>query len=345
MFLKKKCNSVACTCRLVEKHFFYSFMVIRCFQKEKDLGGVITMNAITVKNLTKKYDKTTAVDHISFEVKEGEFFAFLGENGAGKSTTINMLCTIFDKTEGDVQIFDYTLGKDDDKIRENIGIVFQNSVLDGKLTVKENLLTRASYYGISKQEIMERLNPLMHAFELESIWNRNYEKLSGGQRRRVDIIRALLHDPKILFLDEPTTGLDPMSRKVVWEYIDFLRKEKHMTIFLTTHYMEEVRDADRVVILDKGHIIANDTPAGLKNKYTNTKLIWYTEQNSENEKLISDFAYRYEVDHYIVKLDSQKEFNLTEFLYQNRHQITDYEIVKGSMDDVFLNLTGRKLGA
>lgn len=128
------------------------------------------MNAITVKNLTKRYDKTTAVDNISFEVKEGEFFAFLGENGAGKSTTINMLCTIFDKTEGDVQIFDYTLGKDDDKIRENIGIVFQNSVLDGKLTVKENLLTRASYYGINKQEIMERLNSLMHAFELESIW-------------------------------------------------------------------------------------------------------------------------------------------------------------------------------
>ena len=153
--------------------------MIRCFQKEKDSGGVITMNAITVKNLTKKYDKTTAVDYISFGVKEGEFFAFLGENGVGKSTTINMLCTISDKTEGDVQIFDYILGKDDDKIRENIGIVFQNSVLDGKLTVKENLLTRASYYGINKQEIMERLNSLMHAFELESIWNRKYEKLSG----------------------------------------------------------------------------------------------------------------------------------------------------------------------
>ena len=312
--------------------------------ERKDSGGVLTMNAITVKNLTKKYDKTTAVDNISFEVKEGEFFAFLGENGAGKSTTINMLCTIFDKTAGDVQIFDYTLGKDDDKIRENIGIVFQNSVLDGKLTVKENLLTRASYYGINKQEIMERLHPLMHAFELESIWKRNYEKLSGGQRRRVDIIRALLHNPKILFLDEPTTGLDPVSRKVVWEYIDYLRKEKHMTIFLTTHYMEEVRDADRVVILDKGHIVTNDTPSGLKNKYTNTKLIWYTEQNSENEKLISDFTHTYEVDHYIVKLELEKGFNLTEFLYQNRYQIKDYEIVKGSMDDVFLNLTGRKLG-
>ena len=196
------------------------------------------MNAITVKNLSKNYGKTTAVNHISFSVKEGEFFAFLGENGAGKSTTINILCTIFEKTEGEVEVFSHKLGEEDDKIREKIGIVFQNSVLDGVLTVKENLLTRASYYGMHKEEILERLHPLMQAFELESIWNRKYEKLSGGQRRRVDIIRALLHNPKILFLDEPTTGLDPMSRKLVWEYIDYLRKEKQMTIFLTTHYME-----------------------------------------------------------------------------------------------------------
>ena len=263
------------------------------------------MNAITVKNLSKNYDKTTAVDHISFSVKEGEFFAFLGENGAGKSTTINILCTIFEKTEGEVEIFSHKLGEEDDKIREKIGIVFQNSVLDGVLTVKENLLTRASYYGIHKEEILERLHPLMQAFELESIWNRKYEQLSGGQRRRVDIIRALLHNPKILFLDEPTTGLDPMSRKLVWEYIDYLRKEKQMTIFLTTHYMEEVRDADRVVILDKGRIVAEDTPAALKRKYTNTKLIWYAEKCGDNELVLKDMAYSYEADHYIVPLESK----------------------------------------
>lgn len=303
------------------------------------------MNAITVKNLTKKYNEHLAVDRISFEVKEGEFFAFLGENGAGKSTTINILCTIFDKTAGDVEIFDYKLGEDDDAIRERIGIVFQNSVLDGKLTVKENLLTRASYYGIRKEEILERLKPLMNSFELESIWNRKYEKLSGGQRRRVDIIRALLHDPKILFLDEPTTGLDPMSRKMVWDYIDYLRKEKHMTIFLTTHYMEEVRDADRVVILDKGRIVANDTPAGLKNLYTNTKLIWYAEESKENEGVLKQFDYSYEVDHYIIKMESSKEpVNITQFLYDNCEKIVDFEVIKGSMDDVFLNLTGRKMG-
>ena len=301
------------------------------------------MNAITVKNLSKNYDKTTAVNHISFSVKEGEFFAFLGENGAGKSTTINILCTIFEKTEGEVKVFSHELGEEDDKIREKIGIVFQNSVLDGVLTVKENLLTRASYYGIHKEEILERLHPLMQAFELESIWNRKYEQLSGGQRRRVDIIRALLHNPKILFLDEPTTGLDPMSRKLVWEYIDYLRKEKQMTIFLTTHYMEEVRDADRVVILDKGRIVAEDTPAALKRKYTNTKLIWYVEKCSDNEAVLKGIEYSYEADHYIVPLESKEGFHLSEFLYTNRNKIRDYEIVKGSMDDVFLHLTGRKL--
>lgn len=300
------------------------------------------MNAITVKNLSKKYKEHLAVDNISFEVKEGDFFAFLGENGAGKSTTINILCTILEKTEGDVKIFDYTLGKDDDSIRDNIGIVFQNSVLDRKLTVKENLYTRGAYYGLSKKQVEERLAPINGRFELKEIWNRPYEKLSGGQRRRVDIVRALLNNPKILFLDEPTTGLDPMSRKIVWDYIDYLRKEKHMTIFLTTHYMEEVRDADRVVILDKGHIVANDTPAGLKSRYTNSKLIWYTANTMENKILVARFENTYEVDHFVVNLPKEN-FDITGFVYENREKITDYEVIKGSMDDVFLNLTGRRI--
>lgn len=301
------------------------------------------MKAITVNNLVKKYKDVTAVDNISFDVNEGEFFAFLGENGAGKSTTINTLCTIFEKTSGEVKIFDYELGRDDDAIRQCIGIVFQNSVLDKKLTVKENLMTRGSYYGLSKNEINKRIDPFIERFELGEIWNRKYEKLSGGQRRRVDIIRALIHNPKILFLDEPTTGLDPMSRKIVWDYIDYLRKEKKMTIFLTTHYMEEVRDADRVVILDKGRIVASDTPAGLKNAYTCSKLIWYVPETVENSKLLTEFEYSYEVDHYIMKIPNDS-FDVTEFLYRHKETIRDYEIVKGSMDDVFLNLTGRKIG-
>lgn len=301
------------------------------------------MNAITVNNLTKKYKEHLAVDHISFEVKEGDFFAFLGENGAGKSTTINMLCTIFKKTEGEAYIFDNELGKADDAIRENIGIVFQNSVLDPKLTVNENLFTRGSYYGLSKAEINSRLKMFKESFGLEEIRNRKYEKLSGGQRRRVDIVRALINNPKILFLDEPTTGLDPMSRKIVWDYIDYLRKEKNMTIFLTTHYMEEVRDADKVVILDKGKIVADDTPSGLKDRYASSRLVWYTSKNESNDELLGRLNPEYEVDHYVAKIP-QKGFDITEFIYNNKDRINDYEIIKGSMDDVFLNLTGRKFG-
>lgn len=300
------------------------------------------MNAVKVNHLIKKYGDFVAVDDISFEVKEGEFFAFLGENGAGKSTTINTLCTILEKTAGEVEIFGNRLGEKDDEIRKCIGIVFQNSVLDRKLTVWENLITRGAYYGLSKKQVEAVMDSLQKRFELDSIKDKKYGDLSGGQRRRVDIIRALLHKPKILFLDEPTTGLDPMSRKIVWEYIDYLRKEEHMTIFLTTHYMEEVRDADNVVIMDKGKIVAHDTPAGLKSKYTNSKLIWYTAQCEESEKVLEGFKFRYEADHYIAELPCS-DFDITDYLYKNKAFITDYEIVKGSMDDVFLNLTGRKL--
>lgn len=297
------------------------------------------MEVIKVKNLKKKYKEHLAVNDISFEVKEGELFAFLGENGAGKSTTINILCTILEKTEGDVEICGYKLGKDDDAIREKIGIVFQNSVLDSKLTVKENLYLRGAYYGLKKEEIKERLDSFSRHFEMEDIWNRRYEKLSGGQRRRVDIMRALIHKPSILFLDEPTTGLDPKSRKLVWDYINHLRKDKGMTIFLTTHYMEETRDADRVVILDKGQIISQGTPAELKSKHTSSRLIWYTSKSTEAEDIIKEYKYSYDADHYNVYFDG----SITDFVYKNRDEIKDYEIIKGSMDDVFLNLTGREL--
>lgn len=219
------------------------------------------MKIIEVKDLTKKYKEHTAVDGISFDVEEGELYAFLGENGAGKSTTINMLTTVLQKTSGRAVIAGHELGKEDDEIRKVNGIVFQNSVLDKKLTVRENLITRGSYYGLTKKQVEQRLEPFSERFEMKDIWNRRYDKLSGGQRRRVDIMRALINEPKILFLDEPTTGLDPKSRRLVWDYINFLRKEHGLTIFLTTHYMEETRDADRVLILDKGKIVTMGTPA------------------------------------------------------------------------------------
>lgn len=299
------------------------------------------MEIIKVENLTKKYKEHLAVDNISFSVEEGELFAFLGENGAGKSTTINMLCTILEKTDGMATVCGNELGKEDDNIRSNIGIVFQNSVLDNKLTVKQNLYTRGSYYGLTKAQIEKRLKDFEEHFEVKDIWNRKYEKLSGGQRRRVDIMRALINNPKILFLDEPTTGLDPKSRKLVWDYINYLREKKNMTIFLTTHYMEETREADHVVILDKGKIICTGTPAELKTQYASSRLVWYTKESKEAELLIEKLSkkFNYDVDHYNIKITG----NITEFIYENKEQITDYEIIKGSMDDVFLNLTGKEL--
>ena len=295
--------------------------------------------AITVENLVKKYKEHTAVNGISFEVGKGEFFSLLGENGAGKTTTINILCTILDKTAGSVRICGHELGKEDDRIRDLIGIVFQNSVLDKELTVSENLLTRGSYYGLGKKQVMQRIEPFMDGFELKEIWNRKYDRLSGGQRRRVDIVRALINEPKILFLDEPTTGLDPKSRRMIWDHIRKLREEQNLTIFLTTHYMEETVEADRVVILDKGQVIATGSPSELKSRYTSPKLVWYAERNPARDGLLADTEWTYEADHYNVYYRD----SVTDFLYRNRAEITDYEVLKGTMDDVFLNLTGREM--
>lgn len=298
------------------------------------------MSIIEVKHLTKKYDQHLAVNDISFSVEEGELFALLGENGAGKSTTIHILCTILEKSQGDVCICGYTLGKDDDEIRKNIGIVFQNSVLDPKLSVQENLMTRGAFYGMKKVEIQRRLAEFETYFEMRSLWKKPYGTLSGGQKRRVDICRSLIHDPRILFLDEPTTGLDPKNRKLVWEYIHFLRKEKKMTIFLTTHYMEETSHADHVVILDQGKIMCQDTPSRLKDRFAPAHFLWYIQPSYEAEKIISKIGDPfYEQDHYVVKIQD----NITAFLYAYRNQIVDYEIIKGSMDDVFLNCTGHSL--
>ena len=299
------------------------------------------MKIIEVKELTKKYREHTAVDGISFDVEEGELYAFLGENGAGKSTTINMLTTVLQKTSGTALICGYELGKEDDEIRKVNGIVFQNSVLDKKLTVRENLITRGSYYGLSKKQVEQRLEPFSERFEMKEIWNRRYDKLSGGQRRRVDIMRALINEPKILFLDEPTTGLDPKSRRLVWDYINYLRKEHGLTIFLTTHYMEETRDADRVLILDKGKIVTMGTPAELKTRYAHSKLVWYTAKSDKADALITKISRKsiYDADHYNIETDD----NITEFIYEHRDEIRDYEYIKGTMDDVFLALTGKEL--
>lgn len=297
---------------------------------------------IEVSHLSKNYKNVKAVNDISFSANEGEFFAFLGINGAGKSTTINILCTVLEKTSGSVKIGGFDLDRQKDKIKDLIGIVFQNSVLDIQLTVRENLISRASYYGLSKKQIRERVNYLAKIFNLDEIMNRRYGKLSGGQKRRVDIARALINEPKILFLDEPTTGLDPQTRVQVWNIIHKLRKEKGLTVFLTTHYMEETTDCDNVVIIDNGQISANDTPNNLKNTYAQNNLVWYTEQSESVENMLAENKLNFEYSNSAYHIKIEKSADATELI--NRFKVEDYEVIKGDMDSVFLNITGKRLG-
>lgn len=315
--------------------FFYKYDII-CLQEE-----VKTMNKIIeVNNLIKNYKQVNAVNDISFSIDEGTFFAFLGINGAGKSTTINILCTVLQKTSGNIKIGGFDIDKNPDKIKELIGIVFQNSILDKQLTVKENLMSRAAYYGLSKIEAKKRIADLNDIFNLDEIMNRRYGKLSGGQRRRVDVARGLINKPKILFLDEPTTGLDPQTRIQVWDIIHRLRKETGLTVFLTTHYMEETADCDKIIILDSGKILADDTPNNLKKQYAHNSLIWYSEKNEKIDRLLADKVYEYLTDAYKIRIESSAE--ATKLI--NEFEIENYEVIKGTMDDVFINITGKRLG-
>ena len=295
------------------------------------------MDVIEVNNLSKSYGDLKAVDNITFSVKEGELFAFLGVNGAGKSTTINMICNITKPDSGDIKI----CGSDITNIeaKKAIGVVFQGSVLDDRLTVLENLKSRAAFYNLDKEYLNNKLDYLTKLFDLREILNKKYKTLSGGQRRRVDIARALIHNPKILFLDEPTTGLDPKSRIMVWNVINELRKNANLTVFLTTHYMEETKDANRVVIIDHGHILVNDTPINLKEKYTKNYLKIYIEKDNDLEKRFTNFDYK--TNAYYIPFDNSNE--VIEFIEKNKDILTDFEVIKGDMDDVFLNVTGREL--
>lgn len=295
-------------------------------------------NAIEIEHLKKYFGDVKAVDDISFTVGHGEFFAFLGVNGAGKSTTISILCGKEQMDSGSVMIDG--LGHENlDEVKRRLGVVFQDCVLDQPLSVYDNLRYRAALYGISGKEFERTLNELTELFDLKPILKRPVAKLSGGQRRRVDIARALLHRPSILILDEPTTGLDPQTRKNVWEIIHTLRNERKMTVFLTTHYMEETAEADRVVIIDGGKILANATPLELKNKYTGDFITFYDTDELEIKKLGIDYekfgeAYRIEV------ADTVKA---TELVLAHPEIFKDYEITKGKMDDVFLAVAGRRL--
>lgn len=298
-------------------------------------------NIIEIKGLKKDFGVIHAVNDLSFDVAGGSLFAFLGLNGAGKSTTINILCSLLHKDAGSVKICGYDLDAQPDKIRANIGIVFQGSVLDKTLSVWDNLAVRASYYGIFGDELQRRKNELGQMLGLDELWRRPYGKLSGGQRRRVDVARGILHEPKLLFLDEPTTGLDPQSRQMVWSVLNELRK-KGMTIFLTTHYMEEANSADHVIILDEGKIAAQGSPVELKDRYSADYIKLYQSKTAETDQVLEDYSYVYENNAYKVKMLNGSE-DAKKFILAHQKWISDFEVTKGDMDDVFLTVTGKKL--
>jgi multidrug/hemolysin transport system ATP-binding protein len=297
-------------------------------------------NIIEIKDLRKTFGDIKAVDGLNFSVKEGELFAFLGQNGAGKSTTISIICGRLAKDSGSVTISGFDIDKSINDIKSEIGVVFQNSALDNPLSVKENLKSRASLYGIHGRDFEKRLAEISELLELDELLKRPLDKLSGGQKRRIDIARAILHKPKILILDEPTTGLDPQTRKTVWNVVRKLQQDENMTVFLTTHYMEEAANADNVIILDHGHIAAEGTPHELKNKYTGDYITLYNVSVDEVKTLGRDFEEM--KDAFKVFVKNTKE--ATELITKHPEIFRDYEITKGGMDDVFLAVTGRKLG-
>lgn len=294
---------------------------------------------IQVNHLRKNYGSLKAVDDISFKVKKGSLFAFLGVNGAGKSTTINIISSTLAKDSGEISIDGYDLVKDNDKVKEEIGIVFQYSALDGILTVEENLMIRARFYGLRKEKLKNAIDRVSKMLNLGPILKQPVAKLSGGQRRRVDIARALIHEPKLLMLDEPTTGLDPKTRIDVWRLIDEVRKRTGMTVFLTTHYLEEAEKASYVEIMDKGRIIAEGTPNELKNRYASDSLIAYLKPNATFEKKIKKYKFYYDKDASAYNI-SVKDANEAKIILKDYDNfITDFEFKKGDMDSVFLNVT------
>lgn len=290
---------------------------------------------LSVESLSKHYGELKAVDNISFNVKRGQFFAFLGPNGAGKSTTIKVITTLLKQDAG---IFKLNNQTDNSYIRNKIGVVFQENILDNLLTVKENLLLRGALYIHDKAELEARYRQLVEQFSLQDLEKKRFKVLSGGEKRRVEIARALFARPEILFLDEPTTGLDPENRKVVWSIIENLKNETDLTVFLTTHYMEETNNADHVIIINKGKIVASGSPTELKIKHAHdifkikpknkSKLTTYL----KNKKI----EFKPEAEQFVISIPNTNV--ALDILNNNQDNIKSFELIKGSMDDVFLNV-------
>lgn len=299
--------------------------------------------AITVEGLKKRYKNIEAVKEISFYVEEEKLFAFLGPNGAGKSTTIDILCTLLKPDAGIITVNGNRLGQEDEQIRKDIGVVFQDSVLDTLLTVRENLTTRARFYESDSNKMKQAVQFAAEAADVLDFIDRPYGKLSGGQRRRADIARALVNTPKILFMDEPTTGLDPKTKESVWQTVFQLQKEKGLTVFLTTHYMEEAAAADYVIIIDRGSIAAKGTPYDLQAKYSSDRIRIKPKDKDVVLNLLRSAHIPFQEKQNLIIANIATTMSALPILELAQQHIESFEVVHGSMDDVFLNITGGEL--
>ena len=299
------------------------------------------MNMIEVSHLNKKYGDFTAVKDISFHVREGELFGFLGINGAGKSTTIHMLTTLFPPNDGTVQICNHRLGKDNQEIRKCIGVVPQQNRLDDKLSVRENLLIHGSLYENSRSALQHREKEVCELLGLQEIAAKRYAHLSGGLKRRCEIAAALMHEPRILFLDEPTTGLDPATRQSVWNCIEQLQKKRKMTVFLTTHYMEEAAKAAHIAVIDHGELLEYGTPYELKDRHAKDKLILTAAKQEHLAKLLQHLQVSYEQNDQRYQIELNTTMDALQILPAVQPYIEGFEVLQGTMDDVFLHITGK----
>ncbi len=302
---------------------------------------------IKVQDLAKSFNGLWAVDGISFEVNEGEVFGFLGPNGAGKTTTIKILCTLLRPSRGQAWISGFDVFKAPNEVRRSIGIIFQDPSLDDRLTAYENLRFHAIIYKVPRKERNARINQVLNMAELEDRRNSLVRYFSGGMKRRLEIARGLLHAPRVLFLDEPTLGLDPQTRNRIWDYLHTLRKDKSITLFLTTHYMDEAENCDRIAVIDHGKIIALDTPDNLK-RMVKGDVITIRTQNDDlaQKELIEKYRVSVQRDssglHF--EMDSGEKF-VPKLVKNATTQILTVSVRRPTLDDVFLKLTGREIRA
>ncbi len=298
---------------------------------------------IEVNHLKKSFGSIDAVKDLSFKVEQGELFGFLGINGAGKSTTINMICTLLEPTSGEIKVAGHQIGRENQDIRKKIGVVFQGNTLDDRLTVYENLLARAYLYEKDSRKVKHHIAEISRVLDIISLYDRPFKALSGGQKRKCEIARALLNKPEILFLDEPTTGLDPQTRQTVWNSIEQFRKDTGMTVFLTTHYMEEAVRANHIAVMDAGEMVAFDTPYKLKEQYSKDIIKIAPRAQDKMISILKQEECAYKIEENRVHIEVSHTLEAIPLLERFKNEMYAFEVVQGTMEDVFLNITGKSL--